>query len=59
MDTLIEAKVPDQLARQAQALVNQGWASDFNAPLLRVATIPTGRIHTYELACDKPIKGLN
>ncbi|MGQ0444485.1 MAG: hypothetical protein ACT4O2_04990 [Beijerinckiaceae bacterium] len=34
MATLIEATIPDQLARQAQALVTQGWASDFNALLV-------------------------
>lgn len=28
MDTTIRATVPDQLAKQAQRLVDQGWASD-------------------------------
>jgi hypothetical protein len=31
MDTLIEAKIPESLARQAQALVDEGWMSDLNA----------------------------
>jgi len=31
MDTVIEAKIPEQLVRQAQALVRKGWVSDINS----------------------------
>ena len=34
MTTAIEAQIPDRLAQQAQALVRDGWAADFNAVLV-------------------------
>lgn len=37
MDTVIEAKIPEQLAQQAQVLVSEGWISDLN--LLIVDTL--------------------
>ncbi|MFO1429400.1 MAG: CopG family transcriptional regulator [Candidatus Competibacteraceae bacterium] len=34
MDTVIEAKIPEQLAQQAQALVREGWVSDINSLII-------------------------
>ena len=34
MTTAIEAQIPERLAQQAQELVRDGWAADFNAVLV-------------------------
>ncbi|SDX47749.1 hypothetical protein SAMN05421644_10484 [Allochromatium warmingii] len=31
MTTLIQTEIPDHLARQAQSMVERGWATDVNA----------------------------
>lgn len=31
MTTLIQTEIPDQLARQAQSMVERGWATDVNS----------------------------
>lgn len=33
MTTLIQAELPEQLARQGQALINSGWMPDMNSLL--------------------------
>ena len=34
MTTAIEAQIPERLAQQAQELVRDGWAAEFNAVLV-------------------------
>ena len=40
MTTAIEAQTPGRFAEQAQELVRDGWAADFNAVLVDVVSSP-------------------